>query len=82
MAAGKSTGRIGRKWHKFGTGLDPDLVVDSLSSRCLQPRYFPVVCTEAWPNRNSVRVELAPRLGNRGDPLSALDVGKSLEREV
>ncbi len=34
------------------TGSIPILSLTASRNRCLQPRYFSVVCTKTWPNRN------------------------------
>jgi hypothetical protein len=39
--------------HYFhGPGSIPILSLTASRNRCLQPRYFSVVCTETWPSRN------------------------------
>src|SRR5260221_9124183 len=35
-----------------GPGSIPILSFTASRNRCLQPRYFSVVCTETWPSRN------------------------------
>src|SRR5258707_15890040 len=35
-----------------GTGSIPISSLTASLNRCLQPRYFSVVCTETWPSRN------------------------------
>src|SRR6266404_3066321 len=41
--------------HGFhGTGSIPILSFTASRRRCLQPRYFSVVCTDTWPNKNRI----------------------------
>src|SRR5579859_1170186 len=49
----KKNTRISPSVHCFhGTGSIPILSFTASRRRCLQPRYFSVVCTDTWPNKN------------------------------